>query len=85
MTDLLMEIAWRDFILWAVQDEGVMAQYKEETGKTMSGPANAIEAAIDKATGYAESQAHDFVIWATERLWGIEEAPERLRAELEHH
>ncbi len=83
MSDLLMEMAWRDFILWAVQDGDVLAQYKEETGKTMDGPASGLEAAIDEATGYAESQANDFVIWDTKRLWGVEEAPQRLRAELE--
>lgn len=83
LEDAFMEVAWHDFILWAIGDSGVRQQFRTATGLALySSPKNALEAAIDKAAGADQSQNLEaFVRWATLNLWGIEYAPERYRAE----
>lgn len=82
--EAFMEIAWRDFILWAYRDADVLAQYRAETGRELLPPAaRPIDAAIDAATGANEASMKAFVFWATERLWGIEDAPAKLRDAIE--
>lgn len=71
-------IAWRDFIIWAWQDDEVRAHFEHDTGTKFPGE-TPIDALIDDATDYSGTIAHRFVFWATKELWGIEEAPEKVR------
>lgn len=78
--DEFMEIAWRDFIMWAASSDDMQAAYTAATGRRMLPAAlNAFEAAIDEATGVRESEASDFVLWVTKNHWGMDEAPEKYR------
>ena len=83
MGDALMDIAWRDFINFASQHDEILAQFNEETGASFMKPASPIEQMIDDVTGKAESDAKAFVCWFTDRHWGMEYAPEKLRREIE--
>ena len=75
------EIAWRDFILFAYQHEPIVSQFERETGRTITAPpSSALEAMIDRATGKTDADLNAFVLWATEHHWGIDEAPEKVRA-----
>ena len=82
--DAFNELAWRDFILWAIENEGVRAQFRKETGKALfRPPENQFERLIDNATGLNADQPSEeivlsFVIWATTTLWGTEYAPKKL-------
>lgn len=78
---LFMEAAWGGFIRWASQEPEALARYRTETGRTFppAPPKNGLEAAIDQATGYHKDAAEHFAIWATEALWGIDDAPQKLR------
>ena len=78
-----MDIAWRDFINFAAQYPDILAQFKAETGHSYGAPVSGIAAMIDEATGYPEKVTEEFVLWVTERHWGIDEAPEKVRAAIE--
>ena len=75
--DDLNTIAWRDFLLWAWNEPEMRAQFTAKTGVeiqsiTITSPINV---AIDAATGARESEATQFIEWATREHWGIEHAP----------
>lgn len=78
-----MDIAWRDFINFAAREPDIIAQFNAETGRHYGAPATPIEAMIDDASGRLEDDTNEFVLWVTERHWGIDEAPEKVRAEIE--
>jgi hypothetical protein len=73
----LMTIAWRDFIMFARFHEPTIEMFENDTGyKLANQPKSALDAAIDKATGYQDKIAKLFVLWATEKLWGTEGVPQ---------
>ena len=78
--DRFLAIAWYDFLSWAIGQDDILAQFETESGLRRSrAPRNVIEAMIDKATGYdkeGEKYYIEFTRWATENLWGIDEAPQ---------
>ncbi len=68
----VMQVAFRDFMNWAIRQPDIIAQFEAESGRKWR-PAP-IEAMIDKATGHnhpAET-AHAFAAWAIVQLWGAE-------------
>ena len=83
MADLFMDSAWRDFVNFAWQDDEIIAQFYRETGTSFVKPGLPIEQMIDDATGKTADDIKAFVFWVTERHWGLEYAPEKLRREIE--
>lgn len=87
--EIFRELAWRDFIMWVVTQPGIRAQFQEDTHIAFpSKPTTTIDAMIDKACGYDakeewEKAGEAFVLWVTERRWGIDEAPLKVRLKLE--
>ena len=75
--DWFKELSWLGFIHWASQEESMISQFKEETGKHIIPAAkDPIAAMIDKACGVHEGNIQtmkDFVIWVTENYWGPDE------------
>lgn len=80
MRDAFMEIAWRDFIMFASANPGMQAAFKADTGFDLTERKTGIDAAIDEATGYDTDKLECFILWATEKHWGMEYAPPSYRA-----
>lgn len=79
-----MEIAWRDFINWAVTKPEMISAFEASSGqRRLTPPKNALDAMIDKATGAHKAYAQEFMLWATEHHWGIDDAPAKVRDEIE--
>lgn len=66
----LMEIAWRDCLLWAVGFAPVLIQFEGQTGKRLDISSVGINALIDQATGYNRSEMRRFIEWFNENVWG---------------
>ena len=87
------DIAWQGFIEFAVKKPEMIAQFNADTGSTFNrpyAPKTGLEAAIDKATGYAErmwekhlEDMESYILWVTEHYWGLDEAPEKVRKKIE--
>jgi hypothetical protein len=67
--DFLMQIAWQDFLWWAIGEKEIVKQFEEQTGMKFSAPKNGIEKMIDDATGFQSTTLERFVVWATETMW----------------
>lgn len=89
----LMEAAWFDFVIWAFKQSEMRLQFETETGLDLGfrpPPKNALEAAIDVSTGANKKPSREelekafdaFVFWVTEYHWGLDKAPETVRAEI---
>ncbi len=75
------EIAWRDFMVFAVGEPDMRAAFEKAKGfPPFAAAKNGLEAMIDKATGIDDAYMEAFMLWATEYHWGIDEAPEKVRA-----
>ena len=78
----LIDLAWRDFVLWASHDAGFVGEFNLATGRNFrSVSASLIDRMIDEATGKAADDAEAFVLWVTEKYWGMD-APARVRQRL---
>lgn len=76
--------AWRGFIVWASGHPDFQKMYAQHTGIAWPSPAkNGLEAMIDDATGHLSGHLEGFMLWATEHYWGVDEAPPKVRAEIE--
>lgn len=75
-TELIMQIAWRDCLLWSIgsKEPDFVASFEGATGNKFHLPAKSgIEAMIDAATGAADVNAHLaglYVEWFNENVWG---------------
>jgi hypothetical protein len=78
----LLDVAWRDFIVWAGKQPDCIAAFNEQTGSSFRRrpAANALEAMIDGATGKIRAETEAFVLWVTEHYWGVDQAPAKVRA-----
>jgi hypothetical protein len=76
----VLDVAWRDFIVWACKEPDCIAAFNAETGSSMGRPAgNPLEAMIDDVTGKLRAETEAFVLWVTEHYWGVDEAPAKVR------
>lgn len=67
----VMQIAWRDFLLWAFDQPHIRAAFESDTGRALPPtPRNGLESMIDGATGVHTAYAEAFAEWATVNLWG---------------
>jgi hypothetical protein len=81
--DDFMEVAWRDFMDWAIRQDFLIAAFEQTTGiKFRKPPKTLLDQLIDKATGFAGYDHTAFIIWATIWHWGEDEAPPLLKAEI---
>ena len=62
--------AWASCLMWAIGHDGCLDQFRQDTGTSWVPPANAIEIAIDAATGHGEDVAESFVEWFNVNVWG---------------
>lgn len=69
-TDPLMQIAWRDCLMWAVGTPEIMEQFRADTGCNYRPPASVIEQMIDESTGYQDDFVKTFVRWFNANIWG---------------
>ncbi|GEM_PF-2799311 len=85
--DDFMALAWRDFLMFAIESKELCAEFEKDTGMKFIAPAtDPFGALIDQATGLAAEQenvAMAFAIWATRTQWGWDEAPEAFRKHAE--
>lgn len=70
-TDVLMQVAWRDCLAWAVGDESVLAQFSADTGYRVVPPATSpIAKMIDDAAGVNTDFPAKFIDWFNQTIWG---------------
>ncbi|MGE9984869.1 hypothetical protein [Desulfovibrio sp. SGI.169] len=74
MSNVVMEMVWRDFILFSAKDKRMVELYRKETGNSLFAE-TPIERTIDEATGALNDNLFSFARWVTEREWGMEHAP----------
>jgi hypothetical protein len=77
---MLNEIAWRDFITFAWEQEDAHAAFRGATGRPQkSRTRSPLDALIDKAVGGQEDETYitEFVDWVTLNHWGENYAPEK--------
>lgn len=70
------QIAWRDFLLLASNEQGMLDAFNAETGRHY----RARGVSPSDAELAADTEA--FVRWVTVHHWGVECAPEKYRDEL---
>ena len=88
MDEAFKQIAWHDFIMFALENKNIQQQFEEATGKKMPVTArSSMDAMIDKATGYQKKALAEyfeaFTEWATVELWGLKFAPKAYREKIE--
>lgn len=78
--EVFRQIAWRDFLIFAIGEPKIVEQYETATGKKLDLAKTPMDRMIDKATGREDAMVADFVEWVTINHYGIDEAPESYRA-----
>lgn len=78
----LMEIAWRDFLVWAFGNPEMRKEFEADTGRSLKAPTSPLDTMIDKACGVKDANMRAFIEWATVKHWGLDEAPEEYRKSL---
>ena len=68
--DVLMQLAWRDCVLWAMAQEEVVSRFTADTGLKLSRPTSPLDQMIDEATGYRTAVLGKFVEWFNVNVWG---------------
>ncbi len=77
-------LAWRDFVMFAWQQDEMRRAFTASTGVTLpSGSRTPIEAMVDEATGAQADALAAFMRWVTVEHWGLEHAPQTYRDEIE--
>lgn len=66
--------AFVDFMRFASGEPSLVERFERETSMRYVPPANALEAAIDKATGHEDKLAEAFVLWCADE-YGREYLP----------
>jgi hypothetical protein len=74
-TPAYMTPAWLGCIHWALGNDEMVAEFREDTGNGYRPPKNAIDAAIDKVTGADRDFLVDFIKWANVNVWGPLDGP----------
>lgn len=78
--ELVCSAAWPAFIEFALKNDEIRKEFIAETGHVFDRQ-TAIEAMVDRMTGYRDDVMRRFVEWATVELYGIEGAPVAYRME----
>jgi hypothetical protein len=75
----LMDIAWRDFVVWAFGQKEIISVFNKKTRNQLLCKKSPIDFMIDEATGKTESDIEQFVFWVTKELWGMKYAPQKMK------
>lgn len=81
--EIINEIAWRDFVMFAWSQEEAHAAFRGATGRPQrSKTGSPLDMLINKAVGGAEDDQYmtEFVHWVTKTHWGEDSAPRKLLA-----
>ena len=65
-----MAPAWAACMSWALGDPVVRSEFEAATGMRWTPPKNAIDRAIDAATGHGDAYVRAFIQWANVNVWG---------------
>lgn len=65
-----MAPAWGACMSWALGNAAIRAEFEADTGRKWVAPKNAIDRAIDKATGHGDDYVRAFIEWANVNVWG---------------
>ncbi len=76
-------IAWAGFVDWAFNQAEIREAFVAATGRNPWVSRSPIDLAIDRATGRMDDDVKAFVFWATREIWGLDQAPAQVRAEIE--
>lgn len=68
----IMQIAFRDFLLWAHQEPEMRNAFKAHSGICLEKKLQPIDQMIDDATGKTNADMEAFVNWLIEFHWGAE-------------
>jgi hypothetical protein len=66
--------AWVGALMWAVTNDGIMAQFRAETGNNWRPAGSIIGQMIDDATGYEVDFVRQFAKWFNDNVWGDPDA-----------
>ena len=70
-TDVLMQIAWRDCLMFTVENKNMLTQFSKDTGYKVIPPATSpLAKMIDEATGVNADFPEKFVEWFNKTIWG---------------
>lgn len=82
MPEDFRDAAWAGFIQWAHGFAEIRARFTAATGLPLE-QRTGIVGMVDKATGFRDDVLKQFVEWVTREIWGLENAPQKYRDELE--
>lgn len=79
-------IAWRDFVLWAYDNDIMRRAFQKETG-VMLAPQNLdmLSKMIVDALGKTSEDIIAFMSWVSVRYYGLEFVPEQARVRIEDY
>ena len=70
-TNFLMQVAWRDCLMWAIGDKVMLDQFAADTGYTIISPATSpLAKMIDEACGANSDFPAKFIPWFNRTIWG---------------
>lgn len=69
-SDPLVQIAWRDCLMWAAGEADIKASFTRETGFSLPAKLTPLDMMIDSATGYDDALARKFIEWFNANVWG---------------
>lgn len=77
-THPLMQIAWRDCLMWACTFEPIVKQFREDTGCKFEVGKTSLDRMIDEAGGAETAYCKQFVEWFNLNVWGDSDELPRL-------
>lgn len=69
-TSPLMIPVWLDGLRWAISEDSIVSQFRQETGNQWTPGKTALEAMIDTATGADRDFILAFTKWFNRNIWG---------------
>ena len=69
-SDKLQAIAWVDCLRWALSNDDVLAQFRQDTGNRWAPSRGVLDRMIDEATGADRGFIEAFVAWFNSNVWG---------------
>ena len=82
-SNVVTELAWADFLVWAVGNPDMRQEFEAETGLSLAPATSMVETLVDEATGASTGRMREFIRWATIGYFGIEYIPVDARKMIE--
>ena len=74
--DSLQAIAWVSCLRWALSEDDLLAQFREDTGNRWEPGRGALDRMIDEAVGADAKFIEAFAEWFNDNVWSGEQVPE---------